>query len=43
MNSVIVTRDAEIIYNEASLVEWLNNAGIDTEDVRTVGAWLNRA
>lgn len=43
MNSLIVTRDGDIIYNEASLVEWLNNAGIGTEDVHTVGAWLNCA
>ena len=43
MNSVIVTRDGDIIYNEASLVEWLSNAGIDTEDMHTVGAWLNCA
>lgn len=43
MNNVIVTRDGELLYDEMSLIDWLNAHGIDTRDVDTVGQWLNEA
>ena len=43
MSNVIVTRDGELLYDEMSLIDWLNAHGIDTRDVDTVGQWLNEA